>query len=97
MRKIHVQGLAEIDLLNIWQYTFEEWGEAQADKYLDELDSRMRSLAYNPGKGAKREHVRNAYRVLFVGSHAIYYTATQTAIHIIRVLHGSMDPDSHFE
>ncbi len=55
MRKVYVQALAEVDLLNIWQYTFEEWGEAQADKYLDELDSRM------------------------------------------HVLHGSMDPDSHFD
>jgi toxin ParE1/3/4 len=97
MRKVHIQALAEVDLVNIWQYTFEKWDGAQADKYLDELDGRMRSLAYNPNKGTKRENVRSGYRVLLVGSHAIYYTSTETAVHIIRVLHGRMDPDSHFD
>jgi len=37
MRKIHVHALAESVLIDIWQYSFEEWGEIQADKYLDKL------------------------------------------------------------
>jgi toxin ParE1/3/4 len=97
MRKIHVQALAESDLIGIWQYSFEEWGEAQADKYLDELDSGIQSLAGNPELGIKRDYVRNGYRVLYVGSHAVYYTVTPTMIHVIRVLHGSMDPERHLE
>ena len=39
MRKIRVHALAESDLIDIWQYPFGEWGEIQADKYLDKLDN----------------------------------------------------------
>jgi plasmid stabilization system protein ParE len=44
-RRIHVSESAESDLVGIWQYSFEQWGELQADKYLDELDSGIRKLA----------------------------------------------------
>ena len=97
MLKIHVGELAENDLIGIWRYSFEEWGEIQADKYLDQLDSGIKKLAHNPELGMKRDYVRDGYRVSFIGSHAAYYTATPDTVHIIRVLHGSMDPDRHLE
>ena len=97
IRKIHVRESAERDLLGIWQYSFEQWGELQADKYLDELDSGIKKLADNPEVGIKRDYVRDEYRVLFVGSHAVYYRVTPDTVHIIRVLHGRMDPDRHME
>jgi toxin ParE1/3/4 len=96
-RRIHVRESAESDLVGIWQYSFEQWGELQADKYLDELDSGIRKLADNPESGLKRDHVRAGYRALIVGSHAVYYTVTPDTVHIIRVLHGRMDPDRHLE
>ena len=95
MRKIRLQARAESDLIGIWEYSFVEWDEVQADKYLDELNAAMRSLAANPELGVKRDYVRESYRVLFVNRHAIYYTFTPTTIHIARVLHGQMDPDRH--
>ncbi len=95
MRSIRKHALAESDLIGIWQYTFERWGEAQADKYLDELDRGIRRLATHSETGSKRDHVREGYRVLFVNSHAIYYTVALSAIHIVRVLHDQMDPDRH--
>lgn len=95
MRKIHLQALAEQDLLNIWHYTFGQWDEGQADTYLDELDNGIRLLAENSELGVSRDYVRKGYRVLFIRSHAVYYTVTSTTIHIIRVLHGKMDPDRH--
>jgi toxin ParE1/3/4 len=95
MRRIRKHALAESDLIGIWQYTFEQWDAAQADKYLDELNDGIQQLADNPSMGAKRDYVRESYRVLFVNSHAVYYTVTPSAIHIIRVLHGQMDPGRH--
>jgi toxin ParE1/3/4 len=95
MRKIHINELAESDLIGIWQYSFEEWGAVRADKYLDELDSKIKLLPDNPDLGIKRDYVSDGYRVLFVASHAVYYTVTPTTIHVIRVLHGQMDPDRH--
>lgn len=95
MRKIRKHALAERDLIDIWQYSFEEWGEAQADKYLDELGKSIGLLAENPEMGSRRDYVREGYRVLFSGRHAIYYTVAPSAIHIIRVLHDRMDPEQH--
>jgi toxin ParE1/3/4 len=93
--RIRKRALAESDLIGIWHYTFEQWGAAQADKYLDELNDGIQQLAENPEMGMKRDYVREGYRVLFVNSHAVYYTVTSSAIHIVRALHGQMDPGRH--
>jgi toxin ParE1/3/4 len=95
MRQIRKRALAESDLIGVWLYTFERWDATQADKYLDELDRGIQQLANNPEIGAKRDAVREGYRVLFVNSHAMYYTITSAAVHIIRVLHSQMDPEQH--
>ncbi len=95
MRKVRLNALAESDLLDIWAYSFEQWDAVQADKYLDEIEAALHSLAENPELGLKRDYVRAGYRVLIVNRHAIYYTVGIDTIHIIRVLHGQMDPDKH--
>lgn len=95
MRKIRKHSLAETDLIDIWEYGFAQWGAQQADKYLDELDERIALLAEQPEMGSMRHYVRDGYRVLLINSHAVYYTVTSTAIHIIRVLHSRMDPERH--
>jgi toxin ParE1/3/4 len=94
MRRILVSPLAERDLIDIWQHSQAQWGETQADRYVDELEQGFRRLARNPELGARREHIRHGYRVLFIKSHAVYYKVT-TAIHIVRVLHVRMDADGH--
>lgn len=95
MRKIHKHKLAESDLIDIWQYSFEEWGAAQADKYLDELDQTIQMLAEKPELGSSRDYVKEGYRVLFINRHAVYYTTTPSIVHVVRVLHVRMDPDRH--
>jgi toxin ParE1/3/4 len=97
MRKIRLRARAESDLIDIWVYSFEEWDDVQADKYLDELNAAINSLAANPHLGVRRDTVREEYRALFVNRHAIYYRLTAATIEIVRVLHGQMDPDRHLE
>jgi plasmid stabilization system protein ParE len=43
--RVHKQLLAERDLIDIWQYTMLNWGEVQADTYLDELDLAISRIA----------------------------------------------------
>lgn len=95
MRQIRKSALAESDFIGIWEYTFQQWGAAQADKYLDELDEGIARLADKPETGAKRDYVSEGYRVLLINSHAVYYTIAPSTIYIVRVLHGQMDPDRH--
>lgn len=94
-RKVHKSALAELDLIGIWEYSFAEWDAEQADKYLDELDRGIGFLVDNPELGASRDAVRKGYRVLFINSHAIYYTITPSTVFIVRVLHERMDPARH--
>jgi len=94
MQKILLSPLAERDLIDIWQYSLAQWGEVQADRYLDELEEGILRLSRNPELGASREHIRHGYRVLFIRSHAVYYKVT-SAIHVVRILHVRMDADEH--
>lgn len=66
MRKVRLHARAESDFIDIWVYSFEEWDDVQADKYLDELNAAIDSLARNPHLGVRRDNVREGYRALFV-------------------------------
>ena len=46
---------AESDLEGIIDYTAHEWGAAQANTYLDGLETRAQLLAANPDLGTARE------------------------------------------
>jgi hypothetical protein len=43
-----------------------------------------------------REEVLEGYGIVFINSHAIYYTITPSTIFIVRVLHEQMDPGRAF-
>lgn len=88
-------GRAEQDLMDIWLYTEERWGPAQADAYLDAIALGVQRLVEHPEAGTKRDSVRDGYRVLFIQQHAVYYRLTPTGVHVVRVLHGRMDPLRH--
>ena len=94
-RSIHKSSQAELDLIGIWRYTAEHWGDTQADGYLDDLDRAISALADNPELGVSREAVRTGYRALFIKNHVAYYTVRPDSIFIVRVLHEKMDPDRH--
>jgi len=39
---------AKSDLLETWNYTIENWGEKQAEKYLLDIETKLEQLAANP-------------------------------------------------
>lgn len=41
---IHKRELADQDLVNIWLYSWQAWGEKQADAYLDDLGRTLQLL-----------------------------------------------------
>jgi len=96
MLKIHKQALAEKDLIKIWLYSYDNWGEPQADKYLDQLDAAFTLIAENPAIGAACDDVREGYRKYSVNRHLIMYRTSKTTLHIIRVLGEEMDYKAQF-
>ena len=94
MAKIRKQARAESDLIEIWLYSYERWGESQAERYFDELENGIQQLGRNPELGQHCDHIRERYRCLRINRHVVYYTYTlkPPVVRIVRVLHERMDP-----
>lgn len=86
---------AERDLEDIWRYTHEHWGPAQAERYLDALVAAFDALAEAPDSAPACEHIRPGYRRRGVERHVIYFRATPYGIAVVRVLHERMDVGRH--
>ena len=88
---------AEIDLENIWLYTFEEWSLEQADYYFDLIMDEIEYISKNPKSGKDYSNVRKGYFHSRMKSHFIFYRINlkEEKVEIIRILHQQMDIDSH--
>ncbi|RKT38009.1 type II toxin-antitoxin system RelE/ParE family toxin [Thiocapsa rosea] len=95
MHEIVKRPRAREDLKGIWRYSFTEWGEAQADRYLAEIDAGIARLKEHPELGKSRDDLRAGYRSLRINQHVVFYLVTPSVVRIVRVLHVRMDPDSH--
>ena len=73
----------------------ERWGDAQKRKYLEELNSGIRTLGHMPGLGMERAEISEGLRQYVIGLHVVYYRDFERHIRIVRILHQSMDPEMH--
>ena len=87
---------AQTDVENIYRYTYETFGEGQADTYHEALFERFEGLDENPLMGRDYSELRPHLRRLEHRSHSIYYRVDDQGILILRILHSSMDPARHF-
>ena len=85
---------AEIDLLDIFDFTVEEWGDAQAEKYLYELYTVFDRLVVRPMIGRARPEHGEDLRSFPSGAHVIFYFIWNDQVSIVRVLHASRDVES---
>jgi toxin ParE1/3/4 len=88
---------ARADLEQIWDYTSELWGDAQAEEYVREIQRAIERIVDNPMIGRACDEVRPGYRRHAVGSHGLYYRASGDVISVVRILHQRMDVDQHLE
>ena len=84
------------DLQNIYDFTVGEWGEAQAEKYLNEIYIVFERLAQNSGIGRLRAELSDGLRSISTGAHIIFFLPLQNDVAIVRVLHGARDVESVF-
>ena len=87
---------AEADIVDIYRYSVENFGEAQADAYHDRLSDCFGLLADTPLIGRDYGFPRTGLRRYEHASHSVYYRLTDSGILILRVLHRRMDPARHF-
>jgi len=86
---------AEADLIGIWTYSFSTWNEAQADRYLGALEHGIARLTEDPTSGSPRDELREGYWSKRLERHVVFYTFTDSALRVCRVLHAAMDMDRH--
>ena len=88
-----ISNEAQIDLENIWLYTFETWSKEQADRYFNLIFEEIEYLTQNPNSGKDYSHIREGYYRSKVKSHFIFYRINlkENVLEIIRILHQQMD------
>jgi toxin ParE1/3/4 len=98
MYNIRFTEQADLDLLNIYTYTHNNWGELQATKYTDFLREALHKIATKPDRigTVDRSYLRLGYRSYHQQRHLIFYRVEGNYVEVIRFLHDSMDVEKHF-
>ena len=92
MAKVTLRQEAIDDLNAIWEYTFEEWSESQADKYYAALKLDCIQVGNKPTLGKSYAGIENNLFGFKSGKHIIFYQSISTdEIEVIRILHERMD------
>jgi toxin ParE1/3/4 len=95
--QVNITPRAKADLENIWNYSFDIWGEAQADKYVHALYQRFLWLAEQPQTGKLRSDIAPDYRSFSQGQHVVFYISVNGGIAIIGIPHKKMDILNYFD
>jgi toxin ParE1/3/4 len=85
---------AEADIEDILLYGRRQWGDAQADTYVEDIRAALRRLADFPFIGPARPDLFPGARSLSVGQHRIFYHVTGSTVRVVRILHARADAGS---
>lgn len=92
MASYQLSNRAIEDLNEIWNYTYDNWSEVQADNYYSFLLNSCRDIAENPKLGKKYDEIRFDLFGMKANHHIIFYRKIQNdLVEITRILHGRMD------
>lgn len=96
MKRFVVSPAAELDLDDIWDYSVENWGARQAERYIRLIQDTIIGLVQGTQPSRSASHVRAGYRSLLVGAHVVFFKEHDELVDVIRILHQRMDPSQHF-
>lgn len=102
IRLIRFTDEARLDLAGIDNATFQQWGEAQAERYLAYLRETFAVLAAEPTLGDPVQdwldyyvHTAKFRKRRSAHGHRIFYREIDGGIRIIRILHTAMNWPEH--
>lgn len=93
--RVELSKLADRDLGDIYRYSYERFGEAQAGRYYASLWRCFAFLADHPTIGRIRTEFQPPARSHQHQRHVVFYDIADSHILIVRVLHERMDIDRH--
>ena len=92
MGKYKISQKAIEDLSAIWEYTYFEWSESQADKYYWMLIETCNEISDNPEIGKDYSIIAKNLFGIRSGRHIVFYRKKKNSVvENIRVLHEQMD------
>jgi toxin ParE1/3/4 len=93
--KVRLLPQAEADYFGIYAYTYENFGEEQAEKYTSGLLDAFDLIAEHTLIGRDIGHIRAGYYRYEHESHTIYYRKDESGVAIVRILGAKQDPLRH--
>jgi toxin ParE1/3/4 len=95
VRSFRSSSLARADIRHIGDYTITNWNEAQADKYLGELEAFCQRIADGHAIGRPCDDVSpGLFRLEYV-SHVVFYRPKPYGIRVVRILGQRQLPKLH--
>jgi toxin ParE1/3/4 len=92
MTKFELTKKAVEDLGDIWNYTYENWSEHQADIYYQLLIESFKEIAGNPSIDKNYSGIVDSLRGFKVGRHIVFFREMEDKkVQIVRILHVQMD------
>lgn len=79
---------ADDDLVDLFVFGLDHFGEAQARRYQTGLERCFSLLAGNPGLGRRADRVSQGLRRHEYETHVIFYVETRDGVLIVAVIHG---------
>jgi len=92
---IRLSNKASSDLDAILDYSIITFGMTVTLDYHAALEKCFDTLDKNPDLGTKVEHIRSTYLCFKHRSHLIFYKQSSDGIFIVRIIHKSMDVQTH--
>ena len=77
---------AKADLWHIYNHGLNKWGEAQADKYYNDLFDRFEQLADQPYLYQPVDYIRKGYRRSVCGVDSIYFRIVDKHVEIMSII-----------
>ncbi len=91
MPNFKLSDTAEADLIRIYHWGFERYGQTQADEYFSAFFDHFEQLAEQPLSFPVTE-VREGYRRSVCGSDSVYYRINSGTVEIMAII-GAQDAD----
>ena len=92
MVKITFRQKANEDLNSIWNYTYENWSEAQADKYYATIKFNCLEIGKKTNLGRNYNGISEKLFGIKSEKHIIFYSwISENEIEVVRILHERMD------
>ena len=83
---VEIRPLARQQLLDIYDWTADRFGEVQAERYLRQLNEAIERIARSPYLGVL---YRGQVRRIVSGRHLIYYQIVKDRVMVVRVDHSA--------